>query len=137
MIWFTKRKQWKIGPELPIKFSRMCSTKLNSTSVLLAFIIENDKGNNYIGKLAIFDFNTKNWTDLPQIMVYSYWKECAMTSSFNKKAQQIASIVIKGIFICLIHPWPSLFQTPTEKYILEKNMFCSNDTGKSRGEKNF
>ena len=43
MVWFTKRKQWRMGPELPIKFSELCSAPLNSTSVFMTFIGENEE----------------------------------------------------------------------------------------------
>ena len=68
MIWFTKRKLWKIGPELPIKFARMCVTPLNSTSVLFSFINEDEEGWNTIGKMAIFDFLTNIWIDIPEVV---------------------------------------------------------------------
>ena len=41
MVWFTKRKKWRTGPDLPIEFSKLCSASLNATSVFMTFIGEN------------------------------------------------------------------------------------------------
>ena len=41
MVWFTKRKEWRTGPDLPIEFSKLCSASLNATSVFMTFIGEN------------------------------------------------------------------------------------------------
>ena len=67
MVWFTKGKLWKIGPELPIKFTRLCVTPLNSTSVLFSFIDE-EEGWNSFGKMTIFDFLTNKWIDIPKVI---------------------------------------------------------------------
>ena len=68
MVWFTKRKLWKFGPKLPIKFTRMCVTPLNSTSVLFSFIDKGEEGWQTITKMAIFDFLTNNWIDIPKVV---------------------------------------------------------------------
>ena len=97
MIWFATRKQWRLGPDIPIEFSRLCSVSLNSTSVLIAFIIE-DISNGYevIGKMAIYDFYMRQWINIQKINIKMYSMACTMTSTFNKKQQQTIMVLTKG-----------------------------------------
>ena len=65
MIWFMKRKRWRIGPKLPFAFDRLCSISLSRT---LALFVSIEFGNSYsynpgqemIGRVVLFDFDTKN-----------------------------------------------------------------------------
>ena len=97
MIWFATRKQWRLGPDMPIEFSRLCSASLNSTSVLIAFIIEDiSKGYEVIGKMAVYDFYMRQWINIRKINIKMYSMACTMTSTFNKKQQQTIMVLTKG-----------------------------------------
>ena len=97
MIWFAKRKQWTPGPDMPIEFSQLCSASLNSTSVLVAFIIEDTfRGYGFIEKMAIYDFHMTQWINIRKINIKRHSMACTMTSSFNKNQQQTFMVLIKG-----------------------------------------
>ena len=108
MIWFMKRKRWRIGPKLPFAYDRLCSTSLSRTLVLIVSI---DYGNHsyqpgleMIGRVVLFDFHTKNWNDVPTISVPPYyWMDCKMTVNFDKteilhmlKVTPVTLLKVKG-----------------------------------------
>ena len=95
MIWYTKRQRWKLGPELPIEFSRLCSTALNSTSALMAFI-NTKNGNDKVEKMSVYDFYARQWVEIPNIIIQSYLMSCAMTTWFDKRARQMAMVLVEG-----------------------------------------
>ena len=104
MIWFMKRKRWRIGPKLPFAYDRLCSTSLSRTLVLIVSI---DYGNHsynpgqeMIGRVILFDFHTKHWSDAPTISIPPYyWMDCKMTVNFDKTGNQEAVILVNGKMI--------------------------------------
>ena len=105
MIWFMKRKRWRIGPKLPFAYDRLCSTSLSRTLVLIVSIeyiqgFSYNAGLEMIGKVVLFDFHTKIWNDAPTISVPPYyWMDCKMTFNFDKDGNQEAVVLINGEMI--------------------------------------
>ena len=100
MLWLTRKQQWIQGPDLPLdigSFTTFCSTALNSTSIIFTFI-----GYNYyqdsIIKVVIFDFESKQWTDIPKMgeKLQAMVLTCAMTTSFDKQSTPKVMIVFNG-----------------------------------------
>ena len=97
MLWLTKKQQWRQGPDLPLDvgtFTTFCATALNSTSIIFTFI-----GYNYyqdsITKIARFDFESKQWTDIPKMgkKLQAIALTCAMTTIFDKQSTPKIMIV--------------------------------------------
>ena len=104
MIWYMKRKRWRIGPKLPFAYDRLCSTSLSRTLVLIVSINfgnhSYNPGQEMIGRVVLFDFHTKNWNDAPTISVPPYyWMDCKMTINFDKTGNQEAVVLVNGKMI--------------------------------------
>ena len=104
MIWFMKRKRWRIGPKLPFAYDRLCTTSLSRTLVLIVSIDfgnhSYNPGQEMIGRVVLFDFHTKNWSDAPTISIPPYyWMDCKMTVNFDKTGNQEAVALINGKMI--------------------------------------
>ena len=103
MIWFTKKKRWRKGPVLPNKVSyhHFCSTPLNSSSVLFAFVGDITlemkwESTQSIKEMAIFDFHTKQWIEISRMNVEAIHVTCTMTTVFKKQGKQTALLMING-----------------------------------------
>ena len=103
MLWLTKRQQWRQGPDLPLdigSFTTFCSTALNSTSIIFTFIgsLDNNYYQESITKIARFDFESKQWTDIPKMgeKLQAAALTCAMTTLFDKQSTPKVMIVFNG-----------------------------------------
>ena len=100
MLWLTRKQQWRQGPDLPLDigpFTPFCSTALNSTSIIFTFIGSNHYQDSII-KIVRFDFESKQWTDIPKLgeKVQAIVLTCAMTISFDKQSTPKVMIVFNG-----------------------------------------
>ena len=100
MLWLTKKQQWRQGPDLPLDigpFTTFCATALNSTSIIFTFI-GSDLYQDIIIKIVRFDFESKQWTDIPKMgeKVQAMVLTCAMTISFDKQSTPHVMIVFNG-----------------------------------------
>ena len=100
MLWLTRKQQWRQGPDLPLdigSFETFCATALNSTSIIFTFI-GSDLYQDIIIKIVTFDFESKQWTDIPKMgeKVQAMVLTCAMTISFDKQSTPHVMIVFNG-----------------------------------------
>ena len=102
MIWMTRKQRWRQGPDLPLdtgSFTSFCSTALNSTSIIFTFIGSlYDNYQNSIIKIVRFDFESKQWTDMPKMgeKLQAMVLTCAMTTLFDKQSTPKVMIVFNG-----------------------------------------
>ena len=103
MLWLTKKQRWRQGPDLPLdigSFTTFCSTALNSTSIIFTFIgsLDNNYYQESITKIARFDFESKQWTDIPKMgeKLQAMVLTCAMTTLFDKQSTPKVMIVFNG-----------------------------------------
>ena len=102
MLWMTRKQRWRQGPDLPLdtgSFTTFCSTALNSTSVMFIFIGSLDGYyQESIFKIARFDFESKQWTDIPKMgeKLQAAALTCAMTTLFDKQSTPKVMIVFNG-----------------------------------------
>ena len=103
MLWLTKKQQWRQGPDLPLDigpFTTLCSTALNSTSIIITFIgsLDINYYQDTIIKIVRFDVESKQWTDVPKMgeKLQSMLLTCAMTISFDKQSTPKVMIVFNG-----------------------------------------
>ena len=100
MLWLTKKQRWRQGPDLPLDigyFRTFCSTALNSTSIIFTFIgiLDDNYNQNSIIKIVRFDFESKQWTDIPKMgeKLQAIAMTCAMTTIFDKQSTPKIMIV--------------------------------------------
>ena len=103
MLWLTKKQRWRQGPDLPLDtgpFTTFCSTALNSTSIIFTFIgsLDNNYYQDIIIKIVRFDFESKQWTDIPKMgeKLQAMVLTCAMTTLFDKQSTPKVMIVFNG-----------------------------------------
>ena len=103
MLWFPRKQRWRQGPDLPLdtgSFTTFCSTALNSTSIIFTFIgtLDNNYYQDTIIKIVRFDFESKQWTDIPKMgeKLQAIVLTCAMTTSFDKQSTPKVMIVFNG-----------------------------------------
>ena len=111
MLWLTKKQRWRQGPDTPSdiesqgpdspldigSFTTFCATAINSTSIVFTFIGSNLYQDSII-KIVRFDFESKQWTDIPKMgeKVQAIRLTCAMTISFDKQSTPKVMIVFNG-----------------------------------------
>ena len=100
MLWLTRKQQWRQGPDLPLdirSFKTFCATALNSTSIIFTFIgtLDDNYNQNSIIKIVRFDFESKQWTDIPKMgeKLQAITLTCAMTTIFDKQSTPKIMIV--------------------------------------------
>ena len=103
MHWLTKKQRWRQGPDLLLDigpFTTFCSMALNSTSIIFIFIgiLDDNYNQNSIIKIVRFDFESKQWTDIPKMgeKLQAILLSCAMTTSFDKQSTPNVMIVFNG-----------------------------------------
>ena len=103
MLWLTKKQRWRQGPDLPLdtgSFTTLCSTALNSTSIIFTFIgsLDNNYYQDTIMKIVRFDFESKQWTDIPKMgeKLQAMVLTCAMTTLFDKQSTPKVMIFFNG-----------------------------------------
>ena len=103
MLWLTRKQRWTQGPDLLLdigSFRTFCSTALNSTSIIFTFIgsLDNNYYDDSIIKIVRFDFESKQWTDIPKMgeKLQAIQLTCAMTTLFDKQSTPKVMIVLNG-----------------------------------------
>ena len=103
MLWMTRKQRWRQGPDLPLdtgSFTNFCSTALHSTSIIFTFIgsLDNKYYQETIIKIVRFDFESKQWTDIPKMgeKLQAMVLTCAMTTLFDKQSTPKVMIVFNG-----------------------------------------
>ena len=97
MLWLTKKQRWRQGPDLPLDigtFTTFCATALNSSSIIFTFIGSSHYQDSII-KIVRFDFESKQWTDIPKMgkKLQAIALTCAMTTIFDKQSTPKIMIV--------------------------------------------
>ena len=108
MLWLTKKQRWRQGPDTPSdiesqgpdspldigSFTTFCATAINSTSIVFTFIGSNLYQDSII-KIVRFDFESKQWTDVPKMgkKLQAIALTCAMTTIFDKQSTPKIMIV--------------------------------------------
>ena len=103
MLWLTRKQRWTKGPDLLLdigSFRTFCSTALNSTSIIFTFIgsLDNNYYDDSIIKIVRFDFESKQWTDIPKMgeKLQANSMTCSMTTLFDKQSTPKVMIVFNG-----------------------------------------
>ena len=107
MLWFSNKQRWRRGPDLklsPESFTNFCSSSLNSTAILFVFIGYPHKDqhiNQYVTKVAIFNFQYKVWTDVPKMKekLRDADMTCTMATLFDKQARHRIVVVFNQLVL--------------------------------------
>ena len=105
MLWFSNKQRWRRGPDLklsPESFTNFCSSSLNSTAILFVFIgstHEDQHVNQFVTKVAIFNFQYKVWTDISKMKetLQAFSMTCTMATLFDKQTR-IRVVVVFNAF---------------------------------------
>ena len=117
MVWFSNKQRWRRGPDLqlnPKSFTNFCSYSLNSTAILFVFIgnthTEFQFSDQFVTKVAIFDFQYKVWTDIPKMKekLQDFYMTCTMASLFDKQTRPRV-VVVFNAFSNGIHSLNTLY----------------------------
>ena len=102
MLWFSNKQRRRRGPDLklsPESFTNFCSSCLNSTAILFVFIGSPDQHiNQYVTKVAIFDFQYKVWTDVTKMKetLQDFHMTCTMATLFDKQPRPRVMVVFNS-----------------------------------------
>ena len=104
MLWFSNKQRWRRGPDLklsPESFTNFCSSSLNSTAILFVFIGSPHKdqhANQFVTKVAIFNFQYKVWTDIPKMKetLQDFYMTCTIATLFDKQTRPRVVIVFNS-----------------------------------------
>ena len=100
MLWFSNKQRWRRGPDLklsPKSFTDFCSSSLNSTAILFVFI-GNTHTDQFVTKVAIFNFQYKAWTDVPKMKetLQDFFMTCTMATLFDKQTRPSVVVVFNA-----------------------------------------